>query len=116
MKRRKFISNVVKASTASIVMPYILPTGRLFAATGSQMADHVVFVLFAGGLRQQETVLQRYLDDSQGVNFPGNIMYNLFDGAPPTDKIVYGSDGAVPGLGDVPIPKILNQTFQQQGT
>jgi hypothetical protein len=80
------------------------------------MADHVVFVLFAGGLRQQETVLQRYLDDSQGVNFPGNIMYNLFDGAPPTDKIVYGADGAVPGLGDVPIPKILNQTFQQQGT
>ncbi len=116
MKRRKFISNVVKASTASIVMPYILPTGRLFAATGSQMADHVVFVLFAGGMRQQETVLQRYLDDSQGVNFPGNIMYNLFDGAPPTDKIVYGTDGSVQGLGDVPIPQILGQTFQQQGT
>ena len=116
MRRRKFISNVIKASTASIVMPYVLPTGRLFAATGSQMADHVVFVLFAGGLRQQETVLQRYLDDSQGVNFPGNIMYNLFDGAPPTDKIVYGLDGAVSGLGDNPIPKILNQTFQQQGT
>ncbi|MBC8266143.1 MAG: hypothetical protein H8E84_04170 [Flavobacteriales bacterium] len=116
MKRRKFITNVVKASTASIVMPYILPTGRLFAAAGSQMADHVVFVLFAGGMRQQETILQRYLDDSQGVNFPGNIMYNLFNGAAPTDKIVYGTDGAVPGLGDVPIPKILSQTFQQQGT
>ncbi|SVC69562.1 uncharacterized protein METZ01_LOCUS322416, partial [marine metagenome] len=37
MKRRKFISKIVKASTVGIVMPYVLPTGRLFASTGYQM-------------------------------------------------------------------------------
>ena len=53
MKRRKFIKNSILGSTA-ITMPFILPSGRLFASTGSAMADHVVFVAFAGGVRQQE--------------------------------------------------------------
>ena len=93
-------------------MPYILPSGRLFAATGSQLAQHVVYVLFAGGVRQQESVLQRYLDDSQGIPFAGNIMYNMLDGAAPTAKIVYGTgDGGL-----TPIPKLLSQTIQSQGT
>jgi hypothetical protein len=38
----------------------------------------------------------------------------MFDGAPPSDKIVYGTDGIVSG--DTPIPKLLSQTLQQQGT
>ena len=78
------------------------------------MADHVVFVAFAGGVRQQESVLQRYLDDSQAYPSAGNIMYNILDGAPPTDKIVYGTTNYVNG--DTPIPKMLSQTLQQQGT
>jgi len=64
MKRRKFIKKVALGA-ASISMPLVLPSGRLFASSGSAMADHVVFVAFAGGVRQQESVLQRYLLDSQ---------------------------------------------------
>jgi len=60
MKRRKFIQNTVIGSAAAFSIPYILPTGRLFAQTGTKLADHVVFVAFAGGVRQQESVLQRY--------------------------------------------------------
>ena len=65
MKRRKFIKNTVIGSAAAFSIPYILPTGRLFAQTGTKLADHVVFVAFAGGVRQQESVLQQYLDGSQ---------------------------------------------------
>jgi len=113
MKRRKFLKNVALGSTA-ITMPFILPSGRVFAATGSSMAEHVVFVAFAGGVRQQESVLQRYLLDSQAYSSEGNIMYNLLNGNAPTDKIVYGTDGTVDG--DTPIPRILSQTLESQGT
>jgi len=41
-------------------------------------------------------------------------MYNMLDGAPPTQKIVYGTDGSLEG--DTPIPQILSQTLKQQGT
>ena len=64
MKRRKFIKKSLIGG-AAITMPFVLPSGRLFASSGKRMADHVVFVAFAGGVRQQESVLQRYLDDSQ---------------------------------------------------
>ena len=113
MKRRTFIRTTGLAAAGAITAPYILPSGRLFAQTGSQMAKHVVFVLFAGGVRQQESVLQRYLDDSQGVAIPGNIMNNILDGEPPEAKIVCGTDGYREGSN--PIPKVLNQTLQQQG-
>ena len=113
MKRRTFIKNSALGA-AAISAPFILPSSRLFAATGSRMADHVVFVAFAGGVRQQESVLQRYLDDSQEYPSAGNIMYNIFNGTAPTDKIVYGTDGIVNG--DTPIPQLLTQTLQSQGT
>ena len=113
MKRRTFIKRAGAAAAAGIAAPYILPSGRLFAASGGggQLAGHVVFVMFAGGVRQQESVLQRYLDDSQAQPYPGNIMYNMLNGAPPTDKIVYGTG---PG-GIDPIPAILGNTLQNQG-
>ena len=76
------------------------------------MADHVVFVAFAGGVRQQESVLQRYLDDSQAYPSAGNIMYNILDGAPPTDKIVYGTTNYVNG--DTPIPKCFLKHFNNK--
>ena len=62
MKRRSFIKKSSLASAAAISIPFILPSGRLFAASGMRMADHVVLVAFAGGVRQQESILQRYLD------------------------------------------------------
>ena len=113
MKRREFIKKAGLTAAASVSIPYILPSGRLFAASGRQMSQHVVLVMFAGGVRQQESVLQRYLDDSQ-INepYPGNIMYNMFSGDAPTQKIVYGT-----GQGGIsPIPSILSNTLQNQGT
>jgi len=112
MDRRKFLNNTAKIAAGSIIAPYILSSGRLFAQTGSQLAEHVVFVLFAGGVRQQESVLQRYLDDSQGLPYGGNIMNNTFSGAAPTQKIVYGTGAGGPN----PIPAILSQSLQAQGT
>ena len=76
MKRRKFIKKSVIGG-AAISIPLILPGGSLFAPTGSRMSDHVVFVAFAGGVRQQESVLQQYLDGSQDYPSAGNIMYNI---------------------------------------
>ena len=46
------------ATAGAMVLPYILPSGRLFAATGNRKVNHVVLVLFAGGLRNIETVKQ----------------------------------------------------------
>ena len=116
MERREFIKKSALTAAGSMVMPYILSSGRLFAQTGVPMAGHVVYVLFAGGVRQQEAVLQRYLDDSQNVNIPGNIMYNMFNGQAPAAKIVYGTN--VPGEpdGSAPISGILGSTIQSQGT
>ena len=65
MERREFIKNAGIVAAGSIVAPYILPSGSMFAKTTAGAAQHVVFVLFAGGVRQQESVLQRYLSDSQ---------------------------------------------------
>ena len=116
MKRRKFLKKAAATATASLVLPYILPSGRLFAATGTALADHVVYVLFAGGVRQQEAVLQRYLDDSQGEAIPGNILYNMLVGQAPSQKIVYGTTPGGQPDGSQPISKILGQTIQEQGT
>ncbi|MDE0870827.1 MAG: alkaline phosphatase family protein [Flavobacteriales bacterium] len=110
--RRTFIKKAGLAAAGFSVAPYILPSGRLFAPTGARSSEHVVMVAFAGGVRQQESVLKRYLDDSQNEPYPGNIMYNIFDGEPPVSKIVYGT-----GTGGIsPIPAILGQSLEQQGT
>ncbi len=58
MKRRDFIKKAGIATAGAFVLPYILPSGRLFAATGNRKVNHVVLVLFAGGLRNIETVKQ----------------------------------------------------------
>ncbi|MBL7984779.1 MAG: hypothetical protein JNM91_07260, partial [Flavobacteriales bacterium] len=113
MDRRKFIQRASAAAAGTFVLPHILPSGRLFAQSGGGgLAQHVVLVMFAGGVRQQESVLKRYLGDSQGEPYEGNIMYNMMTGTAPEQKIVYGT-----GLGGInPIPSILGQSLQQQGT
>ena len=83
MKRRDFLKKATLTAAGTVSMPYILPTGRLFASTGSQMAGHVVFVMFAGGVRQQEAVGKKYLAESQGLDIEGNIMYNMLTGDVP---------------------------------
>ena len=74
MDRRKFIKRTSAAAAGLFAAPYILPSGRLFAASGMQLAEHVVFVMFAGGVRQQESVLQRYLGNAEGDDVEGNIL------------------------------------------
>ncbi len=116
MKRRDFIKKTALATASTIGMPYILPSGRLFARNGVQMAGHVVFVMFAGGIRQQESMLKRYLAESQGLNIEGNIMYNMLPGAPPELKIVYGVTSQDGQPGGQPIDPILDTPLQLQGT
>ncbi|MFT6844486.1 MAG: hypothetical protein ACJAUV_000666 [Flavobacteriales bacterium] len=117
MERRDFIRKTGLAAGASVILPYILPSGRLFAQQEAQKAGHVVLVIFGGGVRQQESVLQRYLDDSQGYPVQGNIMLNMFDGAPPEEKVVYGPGIGSDGLpGSTPMDPVLSSTLQSQGT
>lgn len=116
MNRRQLIKNSLKTATGALLSPYILPMGRLFAPTGRQLSKHVVFVLFAGGVRQQEAISQRYLADSQGLNIEGNIMYNMLSGTPPPQKIVYGTTSAGGQPGGQPISPILSTPLDKLGT
>ena len=116
MKRRSFLKKGLLTTASTIAAPYILPSGRLFASTGMAMADHVIFVLFAGGVRQQEAIYQRYLADSQGVDLEGNVLYNMLPGDGPEIKIVYGVDTADGQPGGKPIDRILETPLKLQGT
>lgn len=104
MKRRDFIKKTALTAATAIAAPYILPTGRLFAATGSRVVNHVVYVLFAGGIRNQESVEQQYLFN-QGILTGGNLMENLLSGAAPTQNLVYSK-----------WPKILANPLSMQGS
>jgi hypothetical protein len=117
MKRRKFITTSSLATAGAFAMPYILPSGLLGATTKPPLSEYVVFVLFAGGVRKQESVLQRYLAEGQNENVEGNIMYNMLTGAPPNDKIAYGLDDTVNNIiGGIPIDPILQTPLDQIGT
>ncbi|MCB0705933.1 MAG: hypothetical protein KDC34_11510 [Saprospiraceae bacterium] len=116
MKRRKFLKKAAITAAGSIAFPYLLPSGRLFASGGGPpMAEHVVFVMFAGGVRQQEAVEKRYLSESQGLDVEGNIMYNMLSGEVPELKIVYGTDTPDGQPGGQPISPILQTPLDQQG-
>ncbi len=88
MKRRNFLKKAALTTVSTIAAPYILPAGRLFAPTGARVANHVVFVLFAGGIRQQESVYQQYLAN-QGLPTQGNMMLNMLAGAPPSNNLLF---------------------------
>ncbi len=103
MKRREFIKKATLTTAGAFVTPYILPSGRLFAPSGARKVNHVVFVLFGGGIRNQESVHQRYLLD-QGRPAAGNIMNNMLTGAAPSSNVVYN-----------PWAPILSNSLQSQG-
>jgi len=98
MKRRNFLAKAATATAGALTLPYILPSGRLFAATGARVVDHVVFCLFAGGVRNLESVHKA----------DGNLMRNTFTGS---ENISSDIANAVPNL-----PIIGSQRLQQQGT
>ena len=54
--RRSFLKKAGLLTAGAFAAPYILPSGRLFAASGLRRANHVVFCLFAGGVRNLETI------------------------------------------------------------
>lgn len=98
MKRRNFLRATGLAAAGAIAMPYILPSGRLFAASGSRRANHVVYCLFAGGVRNFESVQKA----------EGNLMRNL----------LVGNESISPDLlGDIPnLPLVGGQRLQELGT
>ena len=88
MDRRKFIKKSALVAAATIGVPYILPTGRLFAATGARKANHVVFCLYAGGVRNFESVQKA----------EGNLMPFSLTGS---ESI---SSDIAPGMSSLPSP------------
>lgn len=98
MKRRSFLTKAATATTGAMVLPYILPSGRLFAATGARVVDHVVFCLFAGGVRNMEAMHKA----------DGNLMRNTLTGS---EGISGDIAGAIPNL-----PILGSQRLQEQGT
>lgn len=86
MKRRKFLQTTGAAIAGAMAAPYILPSGRLFAATGARKANHVVFCLFAGGVRNLESVQKA----------EGNLMPSLLSGSESISPVISGSLDALP--------------------
>jgi hypothetical protein len=99
MKRRDFLKKMGMAAAGAAVAPYILPSGRLFAATGSRVANHVVVCLFAGGVRNLESVHKA----------EGNLMKAILTG---NEAI---SSDIAPGLTPIP-PSPLSMPLQKFGT
>ncbi|MCX6183173.1 MAG: hypothetical protein NT150_14760 [Bacteroidetes bacterium] len=99
MKRRAFLKKAGIATAGAFVLPYILPSGRLFAATGSRKVNHVVLVLFAGGLRNIETVKQNQ----------SNLMSTMLKDITPFSTQA--------GIGDVlPASPLGSKRLQEYGT
>lgn len=109
MKRRNFLKKTALTAATSLAVPYILPSGRLFAATGNRVANHVVFVLFAGGIRQQESVGQQFISNQNGFSEQGNIMQNMLAGNTPSDFLDVFPGGAM-------WDPVLSTPLSQQGT
>ncbi len=98
MQRRGFIKKAALATAGAFAAPYILPSGRLFAATGSRIANHVVLCLFAGGVRNFES-MQKAEGNLMPFTLTGNESIN--------PQIVGGMDA---------LPTPTGQRLQQQGT
>jgi len=88
MRRRNFIKKAGIATGAAISLPYLLPSGRLFAASGNRIANHVVFCLFAGGVRNIESVEKAR----------GNLMPRILSGAGSVDPSIAPGMDALPGF------------------
>jgi len=99
MQRRNFVKKLGMAAVGSMVLPYILPSGRLFAATGNRIANHVVFCLLAGGVRNIEAIQKS----------EGNLMPNMFPGSESISQDISG------GMEPLPAP-VLSSPLSTYGT
>ena len=93
MNRRNFIRKTALAGAGAFVAPYILPSGRLYAATGARLANHVVFCLFAGGVRNLESVHKA----------DGNLMPHTLTGSESISSDIVGGLDPVNPLGSQPL-------------
>ncbi len=96
MDRRSFIANVTKG----IIVPTILPSGILCAKTSERKVKHVVFCLFAGGIRNFES-----LHKSEGNLMPYMLLGN--------ESI---STDITEGIEFVPSPHSNYKQLEKQGT
>ncbi len=99
MNRRHFIRRAGLAAVGALAAPYLLPGGRLFASSGLRKVNHVVFLLFAGGVRNLESV--QFND--------GNLMPNMLSGGSAV------SPDILPAMDFLP-PGPLSQPLQNYGT
>lgn len=99
MNRRNFIKKAGIAAAGAFAAPYLLPGGRLFAASGLRKVNHVVFLLFAGGVRNLESV--EFND--------GNLMPNMLSGGSSI------SPDILPAMDFLPAGP-LSQPLQNYGT
>jgi len=99
MKRREFLKKSALAGAGIIAAPYILPGGRLFAASGTRRVNHVVFCLYAGGVRNLDSV---HMND-------GNLMRNMFNGGASISPDIAAGMEALPA-------SPLAQPLQNYGT
>ena len=99
MNRRRFLRNAGMAAVGAFASPYILPSGRLFAASGARKVNHVVFLLYAGGVRNTESI---HMND-------GNLMPNLLSG-----NAAISSD--IAGAMDILPASPISQPLQNFGT
>ena len=101
MRRRDFIKKTGMAAAGAFAVPYLLPSGRLFAASGMRRVNHVVFCMFAGGVRNLESV-----DKSLG-----NLMPHMLSG---TEAIAPDIAAAIASS---PLPAFnLGYDLQSKGT
>jgi hypothetical protein len=87
MNRSEFLKKLGMAAAGVVAAPYILPSGRLFAATGSRAVNHVVVCLFAGGVRNFESV--QMID--------GNLMPNTLVGNSAINQDIAAGIAMLPG-------------------
>ncbi len=87
------------ATAGAFALPYVLPGGTLFAPTGARKANHVVFCLFAGGIRNRESIHKN----------EGNLMSSMLNGSETISSDISGSMSA---LGSSP----LSSPLQNFGT
>lgn len=98
MKRRDFIKKGGLAALGLGISPYILPAGTWSAPTGKRIANHVVFCLFAGGIRNLESLQKK----------EGNLMPGILHGNESVNsEIADGID---------PLPKFELEALEKFGT
>lgn len=93
MKRREFIKQSALATAGIAAAPYLLSSGRLFAASGMRRVNHVVFCLYAGGVRNLESV---HMNE-------GNLMTNLLAGGGSISPDIAGAMEPLPAS-PLPMP------------